>query len=428
MADLAKITQFLAPINYSISDGIGVGLIIDNNKTQVSDLIKLTNYRRTKIFAIGPRYQFDNSILLDKVVVINSPSNESEHAKYQKLLQCLERFNLAILLRGKASPVSSDWVKVIAGTDIAQAAYIGENPVTAPVLVLKHDGVVKALANNNLLDLNWQPLPLQGLFAAADCRPLGGPEGDVARLPEISYVIPCRNFKRWPSIKTVIDNVRAQHFPVIKIIISEHDDVQHIDPTKLMPSLHVMNWCKVGRPFNKSRAFNAGMAKVTTKDVVLHDADMLLDNHYTSTIAEVLQFRQACHLCRSVVYLDNQSTDYVNKHGLVTDDLNCESTITHFVGGSLACQTATYWEIGGFHEGFKGYGVEDVEFYDRLEKCTNFVRIRIFNLMHLAHDRSGTWHSEHGRNKQIGRDLMAKPISNRLASLQEYQKKWGHRS
>ena len=56
----------------------------------------------------------------------------------------------------------------------------------------------------------------------------------------VSYVIPFRNIYRENSILTVINNIRAQKYPVIDINIIEQDDETNIDSNKFYPISHYL--------------------------------------------------------------------------------------------------------------------------------------------------------------------------------------------
>lgn len=244
--------------------------------------------------------------------------------------------------------------------------------------------------------------PLRGYVA---------PSGQSA-VPALSCIIPCRDLERHGAIATVIAGIRAQHFPVIEIIIAEHD-TQRCVPDNIGPFKYLLVQSH-GRPFNKAKAFNGGVALATTPFVLLHDADLILPSNYALTAYNTLQAHDACHLGKTVVYLNPDSSTTANITGLIEPSLSCERVVGYFEGGSLACRRHTYWLIGGFHEDFWGYGVEDCEFYERLSRNCAWKEDRNFDFVHLWHGRSDGWHQEHDRNRELGRQISSLPMAQRI--------------
>lgn len=237
---------------------------------------------------------------------------------------------------------------------------------------------------------------------------------DRSRVPTISYIIPCRNILgRTASISTVINNIKAQRFPNIEIIISEHDSAPKTPNLDGCISLFTQS----SQPFIKSAAFNRGVMTATSDCVILHDADILVPGNYTSTIYKILQSQSGCHIGKQVMYLTKQASDDVNNSQHVDADKKCERVVDYFVGGSLALKKSTYTSIGGFDEAFVGYGMEDVEFFNRLKSAGSFCDERTINMVHLWHDRPSDWQACHSANKRHMSTIENVPHQDRCQSL-----------
>ncbi len=231
-------------------------------------------------------------------------------------------------------------------------------------------------------------------------------------VPIISCVIPCRNAERHGAIATVISGIKAQRFPAIEIIVVEHDTQRQL-PIEVTQ----VNYLLVqsgGRPFNKSLAFNKGVALATAPYLLLHDADLILPGSYTKNAYDMLQVYDACHFGKSVMCLTKDASTTVNISRLVDDKNECERVVGYFEGGSLACRRGTYWLVGAFHEDFWGYGVEDCEFYDRLSNNSKWKEDRKFDFVHMWHGRSNGWMQDHQRNKDIGQKISSAPMAQRI--------------
>jgi glycosyltransferase involved in cell wall biosynthesis len=237
---------------------------------------------------------------------------------------------------------------------------------------------------------------------------------DRSAVPSISYVIPFRDIGRNSSIATVVKNIKAQRYPNVEIILVEQDDTTKIEVANYEPAKYYLAATN-NRPFNKSMAFNLGVSKATYKKIVLHDADMLTQGHYTAAISAILDKSTACHMGNRVIYADANSTNRINKLGAVDAEINCDRVVGYFEGGSLACTSDAYWHCGGFNEDFWGYGVEDCEFYNRLSSDSNWQENRIFDFLHLYHGRVDGWNDHHTNNKKIDAQLRKLSMQDRIA-------------
>lgn len=233
-------------------------------------------------------------------------------------------------------------------------------------------------------------------------------------VPEITYVIPFRNTDRNPSIVTVVNNIRAQRFPVVHIIMVEQDTNTKIQLEEYEPVYYYLAQEIQNTLFNKSLAFNLGVSKTITDKVILHDADMLTQGHYTTEIWKILEEHGGCHLGGTVLYADQPSTDRVNQSGVVDTSVKCERVVGYFEGGSLACTVNAYWKIGAFNQDFWGYGCEDCDFYARLASIPDWQEDRNFDFLHLWHSRVSGWNKHHDTNKHIESQLQALSIDQRI--------------
>ena len=234
-----------------------------------------------------------------------------------------------------------------------------------------------------------------------------------SQVPTISYVIPFRDTERHAAIFTVLNNIRAQQFPCIKIIMTEEDAVDRFSASSVSPARYVFT-SSGGHAFCKSAAFNAGVALVDTDKVVLHDADTLAPSGYTQEIYQTLDEVDACHFGEKIFYASEDYSKHIVVSGSVSGQIDCEYICNYYEGGSLACRTKVYWQVGGFSEEFVGYGVEDCDFYARLAGFTNWREHRHLTFLHLYHGRSVGWQQHHARNKTIEKQLLTQTIAERV--------------
>lgn len=222
---------------------------------------------------------------------------------------------------------------------------------------------------------------------------------EATNVPSVSVIVPCRDTgSRTSSIPTIINNIRAQRFPNIDIIVAEQDDTRRINEESIFPCRHILVKSS-GQPFCKSAAFNVGVAKAKFENLVLHDADITVPGWYINKVNKILSDHEACHIGQQVLYLTAPSTLEVNKQKSITKDKKCDHIVDYFEGGSLGIRRGSYVKIGGFDEKFVGYGVEDCEFFQRMCKQTKFYDTRSVKMVHLWHDRTPGWEDRHKINK-----------------------------
>lgn len=243
-----------------------------------------------------------------------------------------------------------------------------------------------------------------------------GRVGPTARsvLPEVTYVVPFRNTNREQCIHTVINNIRAQKFPVIHIIMTEQDAGNNLDISHVQPVIHLLAADNRTTLFNKSRAFNVGVSQAATDRIILHDADMVVPDNYTQEIYQVLEEYEACHIGQNVLYADPKSTTRICETRTVDETVKLNRVVGYFEGGSLACTRQVYWRVGGFCEDFWGYGVEDCEFYARVSNTTRWLEDRKLNLLHLEHGRAQNWNDHHKENINRGKKLQKLSVHKRI--------------
>lgn len=249
---------------------------------------------------------------------------------------------------------------------------------------------------------------------------------ELSKIAPISYIIPCRNYERTDSIETIILSVKAQKYPHIEIIVSEQDLSSRLSK-KAAPYKHILASTSVSHLFNKALAFNMGVKEAKGEILVLHDADIIANDFYTSDVADIMKNQQrcACHLGKTVVYTNQSSAAMINNVGIVGGYPKIERVVGYFEGGSLACTKDYYWEIGGFNEDFWGYGVEDCEFYARL-KYKGFVENRHHVFLHLHHSRFPGWEEHHINNKKLGESIAKLPIEEKILRQRSQIKKLGY--
>lgn len=226
-------------------------------------------------------------------------------------------------------------------------------------------------------------------------------------VPTVTFVTPIRDIGRSDSIRTVLNNIRAQRFPVIEMILVEQDyekkfHLGQVEPIKYQfVQSHSHN-----QDFNKSKAFNTAMLDVTSDFVILHDADIVVQGDYTKQVIDILRDYEGCHIGARVMYLDTQSTAQMSHSCKLDRTYTCERAVGYFEGGSIGFRKSAYYKIGGFNEAYEGYGCEDCDFFERLKDHTRFFNQRSIDMFHLWHSRIPGWVEKHKANKKLAENIL----------------------
>jgi len=174
-------------------------------------------------------------------------------------------------------------------------------------------------------------------------------------VPCITLVVPFRNHNRDDCLPIVINNLIGQSFPDLKIIVVEHD----VNPIRVGPGSDNVKYLFVpsnGGPFNKSKAFNYAVKTIDTEKLILHDADTLAVATYVQNVFNILDSHDSCHICDNISYTSRATTRSIVEARSVPQQVSADRVVAYFEGGSIGMKKSAYVAVGGFHEGFEGYG------------------------------------------------------------------------
>ena len=160
-----------------------------------------------------------------------------------------------------------------------------------------------------------------------------------------------------------------------------------------------------GDAYCKSRHINKAVETARAESILLHDADILVPVSYVRQVAEVLENGwDAVHPLRLLFYPEEADTERLLATGGHVTATYISEVRQNFAGGSIALTRKAFSRVGGMNEDFVGWGLQDVEFLQRVS-TTSMFRGRFLPAVHL-------WHAAR-------RDLDNNPNSKRLEALQE---------
>jgi len=204
--------------------------------------------------------------------------------------------------------------------------------------------------------------------------------------PEVSFIIGHRGKDRLPLLLLTLKSIANQHGCRIECIVVEESLTKEIG--QILPEwvtyIHMATESE-SQPYNRSRTFNEGAKAAKGKLLVFHDNDMLVPTSYAAELLVQLNSGfDVINLKRFIFYLTESHTrDVINSARI---SLRAPEFVLQNLtgGGSLAVEKSAYFDIGGFDEGFVGWGGEDVEFWDRAQtlKVSEYTYLPIVHLWH----------------------------------------------
>jgi hypothetical protein len=170
---------------------------------------------------------------------------------------------------------------------------------------------------------------------------------------------------RLPHLQQVIRTIFAQQeVPVEIVVVDISARPVGSDLPREVVYLHV-DTAGIPAGWRKSWAFNIAARRASSEFLVFHDGDVCIPKRYSlELLASFNQGYDVVSIQRFLFYLDEAATQHVFDGGAIPQTVPAR-VLQNFKGGTLAARRSTFFEIGGFDEGFVGWGGEDDEFYDR---------------------------------------------------------------
>jgi hypothetical protein len=239
--------------------------------------------------------------------------------------------------------------------------------------------------------------------------------------PQISVLIGHRGIERLPLLLATLESLAAQANVSFECVVIEQDQQPQI--LSLLPGWvrHVHTTpARPGAPYNRSRAFNAGVLEARAPVLLLHDNDMLVPCGYLQRILEKVALGyQVVNPKRYVFYLSERHTSAVLNTGAALDAWPAESIVQNLeAGGSVAITRQAFQEIGGMDEAFEGWGGEDNEFWDRCKT----LRCWIWGyepIVHLWHRWQPLKQAARNPNLELSMERLAEERHRRIDSLKQ---------
>ncbi len=194
-----------------------------------------------------------------------------------------------------------------------------------------------------------------------------------AEAPVVSFVIGHRGVSRLPHLLTTLRSIAGQRDVPLECIVVEQDRERVVE--RQLPAWVRYVFTPCDTDYNRADAFNAGVDAARGEFVVLHDNDIVIPAAYASeVVARGREGFEFLNLKRFLFHLNGPA------------DRRPTSVMQNAVGGSIAAARRAYLGIGGFDEGFVGWGGEDNDFWDRVHLHGNAYEFGYLPMIHLHHE------------------------------------------
>lgn len=244
---------------------------------------------------------------------------------------------------------------------------------------------------------------------------------------DVTVIIGFRGEDRLPQLQLVLDTVGGQQGVKVECVVVDLSSKSIGDRLPAGVRYVHVETGHLDAGYSKSWACNIG-ARLASADIfIFHDADICLPAMYAAAAHHRLssQGYEAVFLQRYLFYLNPACTERVRGACDVRQG-SPDLVLQNWKGGTVAIRRSSFFEIGGFDEGFVDWGGEDDELFDRCSALRN----QTFGFIPFVH----LWHvpqvgQRAADNVNINTVLPARlgiPVPERIAELNA--RSWGQPS
>lgn len=208
----------------------------------------------------------------------------------------------------------------------------------------------------------------------------------ASAVPSVSFLFAHGGRDRLAQLRRTIRSIFAQVGCAVEVIVIDQSTVPVF--SELPSGVRYRHLSKEGVPagWHKSWAYNVGARMSRSEILVFQDGDICMPERYAYEVHKTLTSGQydVASLQRLLFYLDRRSTDLIEARDNVEGALAPERVFQNWKGGTIAVRRETFFQLGGFDEGFVDWGGEDDEFYDRCS-AVRHCRFGYLPFIHLWH-------------------------------------------
>lgn len=206
----------------------------------------------------------------------------------------------------------------------------------------------------------------------------------TSEAPKVSFLIGHRGLERLPNLLLTLRSIAGQT-EAIECIVIEQSATREIEAALPSWVRYLHTPVDANLEYCRAATFNEAVRIARGEVIVAHDNDMLVPQRYAAELIErAAEGWQFIDLKRFIFYLSEADTRALFDGAPLRDDR--ESVIVqNLKGGSVAATKDAYLAIGGFDEGFVGWGGEDLEFWERARAYGRVYEYGYLPIVHLWH-------------------------------------------
>ncbi|MBB3206287.1 hypothetical protein FHS27_002096 [Rhodopirellula rubra] len=189
---------------------------------------------------------------------------------------------------------------------------------------------------------------------------------EQAGSPDVSFIIAHQGTQRLDHVWWTVRSILAQQQVAVECIVVDQTN-EPCFGTRLPPAVKNLH-----RPlpkdldgWRKSWAFNQGAREAQGSTLVFHDGDIVCPAGYARAVIEGLREHGAASIQRFLFNLNQIATQQIFDSQQWPETMQPECVRQNWEGGTIAIRRDAFFGLGGYDEGFVGWGGEDNEFFDR---------------------------------------------------------------
>jgi GT2 family glycosyltransferase len=201
----------------------------------------------------------------------------------------------------------------------------------------------------------------------------------------VSFLIGHRGTSRLPNLLHTLRSIAGQEGTPIECIVVEQSATPEIRDALPPWVRYIHTPVPATLDYCRAKTFNDGLRLARGEVLIAHDNDFLVPAAYArEVLARAREGYAFFDIKRFMFYLSEEDTRALFASGKL--DTRAKTTVVqNLKGGSVAATVAGYRAVGGYDEGFVGWGGEDLEFWERARVHGGVYEFGYLPLVHLWH-------------------------------------------
>ena len=213
----------------------------------------------------------------------------------------------------------------------------------------------------------------------------------------IGVVIPIYNLTldRFLNFKFVLSRLNLSTVENINVIEQHSANSNVTDIIKLFGRVNYKRYNLKTNIFNKSKLLNTFFNSAKCDYVWMLDADVYMDYEYViSNLPSEFDFVRPFN---QILKLNKSNTHYTRNTAKVKID-NENLVVNNYFGKySYIVERNKFLEVGGYNEKFQGWGFQDLNLFNKINKKDNKIKYTQNNAFHLYHTKASKQHYQNNK-------------------------------